>query len=116
MSETMDFITKLLWHSFSTSTAKKETLCMSFKPCIGYHSWNCIVGNQCWCFYIANIANVAEREIDLFGGTELIALDILNKTEKTPGHWKKHRGLSSQVPHKLREIDVSIGTFLLVIA
>jgi len=37
-------------------------------------------------FLHANIANVAEREIDLFGGTELIALDILNKTEKTPGH------------------------------
>jgi len=29
-----------------------------------------------------------EIEIDLFGGTELIALDILDKTEKTPGHRK----------------------------
>ena len=28
------------------------------------------------------------RWIDLFGGTELIALDILDKTEKTPGHRK----------------------------
>ena len=29
-----------------------------------------------------------DREIDLFGGTELIALDILDKTEKTLGHRK----------------------------
>jgi len=29
-----------------------------------------------------------KRSIDLFGGTGLIALDILDKTEKTPGHRK----------------------------
>jgi len=32
---------------------------------------------------------VGDRQIDLFGGTELIALDTLAKTEKkTPGHQK----------------------------
>jgi len=51
----------------------------------------------------------------LFGGTELIAIDVHSKSQKNAGAPKKQM-LSSQVPHKLREIDVSIGTFLLVIA
>ena len=38
----------------------------------------------------------------------MIAINILAKTEENAGAPKKHRGLSSQVPHKLREIDVSI--------
>jgi len=29
-----------------------------------------------------------DRWIALFGGTELMALDVLAKTEKTPGHRK----------------------------
>jgi len=36
--------------------------------------------------------------MDLFGGTELIALDILDKTEKRQDTEKTQR-LSSQVPH-----------------
>jgi len=42
--------------------------------------------------------------IDRFGGTELIARDVLFKTAKTPGH-QKTRKLSSHVPHKIGEID-----------
>jgi len=32
-------------------------------------------------------------------------LDVLSKTAKTPGHRKKTQRLSSQVPHKLGEIN-----------
>jgi len=51
---------------------------------------------------------VGDRQIDLFGGTELIALDTLAKTEKKRRDTKKTQRLSSQVPHELREIDVSM--------
>jgi len=44
------------------------------------------------------------RWIDLFGDSELIALDVLSETAKTLGH-QKNTGLSSQVPHKSGEID-----------
>jgi len=37
--------------------------------------------------------------MDLFGGTELIALDILDKTEKTPGH-RKNTGYLVRCPIK----------------
>jgi len=36
--------------------------------------------------------------IDLFGGTELIALDVLSKTEKNTGAPKKHRGYLVRCP------------------
>ena len=39
-----------------------------------------------------------DREIDLFGGTELIALDILDKTEKTLGHRKNTEVIQSGAP------------------
>jgi len=39
-----------------------------------------------------------DRQIDLFGGTELIALDILDKTEKNAGAQKKHRGYLIRCP------------------
>ena len=42
---------------------------------------------------------VGDRQIDLFGGTELIALDTLAKTEKkNAGTPKKHRGYLVRCP------------------
>ena len=39
-----------------------------------------------------------DRQIDLFGGTELIALNVLAKTEKNAGALKKHRGYLVRCP------------------
>jgi len=45
---------------------------------------------------------VIDRYVDLFGGANLIVLDVISKTVGAP---KKHKRLSSQVPPKLADID-----------
>jgi len=65
--------------------------------------------NASTCFLQKILEKTAKDiEIDLFGGTELIALDVLSKTEKKRRGTEKTQRLSSQVPHNLREIDVSM--------
>jgi len=47
--------------------------------------------------------------IDLFGSTELIALDVLSKTEKNARAPKKHRGYLARCPiNYVRLINVSM--------
>jgi len=48
------------------------------------HSWWITQSTQ---HHQRGCSNAIDRLINLFGGTELIVLDVLFKTEKTPGHW-----------------------------